>query len=55
MNTLRATTTRPPSITKLAPMRKAAHHAHVAHGHHIHATEHAENAAKEHVKAHGAK
>jgi hypothetical protein len=27
----------------------------LAHGHHVHATEHAENAAKEHVKAHGTK
>jgi hypothetical protein len=27
----------------------------LAHGHHVHATEHAENAAKEHVKAYGTK
>jgi hypothetical protein len=27
----------------------------LAHGHHVQATEHAENAAKEHVKAHGTK
>jgi hypothetical protein len=27
----------------------------LAHGHHVLATEHAENAAKEHVKAHGTK
>jgi hypothetical protein len=32
---------------------KAAHHAQLAHAHHVEAFEHARNAAKEHLKAHG--
>jgi hypothetical protein len=31
-----------------------AYHAHLAHGHHAHAEEHADEAAKAHVEAHGA-
>jgi hypothetical protein len=34
---------------------KAAHHAQLAHAHHVEAIEHARNAAKEHLKAHGKK
>jgi hypothetical protein len=36
-------------------VEKAAHEAHLAHAHHVQAIEHAANAAKEHLKAHGKK
>jgi hypothetical protein len=32
---------------------KAAHHAQLAHAHQVQAIEHARNAAKQHLKAHG--
>jgi hypothetical protein len=48
-----------PAITKKAAKHEASdnqemagHHAQVAHGHHLHATHHAEEAAKDHAAEH---
>lgn len=52
---LRHTTTGEPQNTTRAARMKAAHHAHTAYGHQIHAAHHAGEAAKTHTAAHGKK
>jgi hypothetical protein len=52
MNTQRATTRRRLGITKKDRMKRGGHHAHIAHGHHLNATHHAEEAAKAHSNQH---
>jgi len=47
-------TAKPPSITRREIMRRQPN-AHLAHGHHVHATHHATEAAKHHVEEHGDK
>jgi hypothetical protein len=54
MSTRPSTIAKPPSTTRAGDHEKAAHHSKVAHGHHLHATEHHEEAAKMHAAEHGA-
>jgi hypothetical protein len=53
MNTRHDTTRKPQSIMRQE--KTAAHHAHLARGHHEHALHHAAEAAKAHVEDYGGK